>query len=205
MSKYLFLSGIILFQFGCSSITKNQNYIFEPITKAEVVPQISHDKNGRPIGFNFQKSNAASDHQSIWITIENNGLTTYTLGPILLPILPVYFIPSLSHPIDRSRPLIIKYFAYSAEIYGSQIKSLAVPKIEKADGRYLEPASSAPCPGETDRCRLYTYDLTVEQMPEFILASTETILTDGSVLRTPRLHFKLNEAVQINWSELIAP
>ncbi len=167
--------------------------------------KILEGESGRAIGFLYKQGPQVGDHQSIFIRVENSGETIYTFGPLFLPIFPVYFFPSSRIPLDRTKPLELKYFAYSAASMGADVQKLPEPLLELLDGIRLQPIRSLPCPNDAKRCRLFTYDRTVEQVSEFFLLETTTVLADQTELKTPRLHFKLKESTRINWLIQIAP
>ncbi|MES2962652.1 MAG: hypothetical protein V4760_02100 [Bdellovibrionota bacterium] len=137
--------------------------------------------------------------------MKNVGLINYTFGPLLLPIIPIYPFEKDHGEIDPSRNLELEYHAYSPAPFGAAVQKLSVPIITVPGRGPIEPIASRTCPGESERCKIFTYPVTVGATPEFILHETEALLSDRSTMKTPRVKFVFSEKTRVDWVLPFAP
>lgn len=188
-----------IFMAGCSAITKPAFYR----------PQFVSDPEGFSVGSDYrgyrlyQKRGSDDSSQSVSITVLAYGEKLYSVGPIFLPIIPVFYVSSWSTKLDNSKNLAIYYCAYSSPAEGS-VKELPIPTISVASKARVKPISKSDIePGSG--CQTFTFDYKLKDISQFEMSPTKVKLDNNKTIDVPGVKFVFTEKVSIDWAPPLAP
>ena len=199
--------GLAIVMSACSTINR-YNYYKADVVQLPSYPQISQSSARVTLVYKndprsiFQKSH----QQLIAIGVSDYSRAVYTVGPIFVPIIPVFNLGG-DPPLDLSNKIRIQIGFSSDKFYPETIKKWPELFIKTIDGRILkpEPVQKADLNQQIQTFAIYTYDAKMKDNPNFILQASEVPMSNGSVLKIPEMKFELTSELQVNWNEQVAP
>ena len=203
LKKIVLFCGSIIFLIGCSSIGNVRQYTFD---KATVEKYVTYDKYSyKQATFKYKQiyRNIFQNDlcQCAWIEIDQKYIQTYFVGPIFLPVFPVFFLNG-QPPVDPTQLLKIRLSAYSPDEFHDQVISIPNLTIETPKGIFT--ADIAKPPIEKNR-KEFTFPILVSETPWLIVYESEIGLSSGKKLKIPKTKFEMKSDTEFFWNLPIAP
>jgi hypothetical protein len=212
-SKFFQLIFTCYFLTACSSIDKVTYYKFED-TKKNSVPKLSYEQTtmfdsyasslGFPLKIIYNKKFRIfqiNQYQYAQIKFQNYGYKIYTLGPVLLPIIPnVGDWLKSNRTISDDAKIEFSLSFSSDSVFETVTASLPDLEIVDHKGQLLRPTITV-----DNNDKTYSFEAKVNQTPWFILKEANILLSNGRSLTIPETKFILDSHFKINWLISIGP
>lgn len=188
---------------NCSSIGEVRQYKFDKTTTESYVSYEKYSYQQASLKFNEIRRNIFQKNicQCAWIKIDRKYIYTYSVGPIFLPIIPVFFLAEHEQP-DPMKHLEISISAYSPEEFHESVIEIPELTIETPKGIFKPNAKNSH--GDFQE-KKFSYPVLISQTPWFVLQEAEIKLSSGKKLKIPKIKFEVQSETEVMWNLPIAP